>query len=106
MPRYPTYRFTAQLWVHTGANPWYFLTLPEDCSDDIEMRVPSAGRGFGSAKVRVTVGTARWETSVFPDAKRGAYVLPVKKAVREGQGLMAGRPVDVVLELTDPLAVH
>ena len=65
--------------------------MPADVSDDIEARTASApARGFGSVRVEVMVGTTKWRTSVFPDTKRGAYVLPVKKAVRAAEDLAAG----------------
>ena len=52
-------------------------------------------------RVRATVGATTWTTSVFPDASRGAYVLPVKKAVRHAEGLGEGDPADVVLEVLE-----
>ena len=38
---------------------------------------------------------------MFPDSTRGAYVLPVKKAVRRAEGLDEGDPADVVLEVLE-----
>lgn len=95
------YRFTVPLWVWAGENPWYFVTVPEDESDDIDMRAVTSKRGFGSVKVRVTVGSTTWLTSVFPDSKRQAYVLPIKKQVRTAESLTVDGPVNVVLELVD-----
>ena len=43
--------------------------------------------GFGSLRVEVTIGATRWQTSIFPDNKRGTCVLPVKKAVRQAEDL-------------------
>jgi hypothetical protein len=40
-----------------------------------------------------------WRTSIFPDAGRGCYVLPVKKAVRKAQRIEAGDAADVTVEL-------
>ncbi|QOV92362.1 DUF1905 domain-containing protein [Humisphaera borealis] len=35
-----------------------------------------------------------WQTSVFPDKKRGAFLLPVKAAVRKAEHLIIGdRPL-------------
>lgn len=90
--------FDAELWRWEGDAPWHFLTLPGDLSDDVRGR-PGAPRGFGSVRVRVTVGGSTWSTSLFPDSKRGAYVLPVKKAVRVAEGLEPGDVVKVSLEL-------
>lgn len=95
------YRFKAPLWLHDGDAAWHFITLPEDASDDIEERTAGRARGFGSVRVRVTVGATTWSTSIFPDTKRGAYVLPVKKEVRRREQIEAGDRVALTLELID-----
>ena len=95
------YRFDAELWLHQGDAAWHFITLPADVSDDIEARTADQHRGFGSVRVRVTIGTTTWQTSVFPDSKRGAYILPVKKDVRRSEGLDAGVEAAVTIELVD-----
>lgn len=91
-------RFTAPLWQWQAKDGWFFVTLPAEVADDIADldRAPS---GFGSVRVRVTVGGSTWETSVFPDTKRGSYVLPVKKAVRTAESLATGDELDVHLEV-------
>lgn len=95
------YRFRAELWLHQGEAAWHFITVPADVSDDIEARTAQQRRGFGSARVRVTVGSTTWQTSVFPDKQREAYVLPVKKDVRSKEGIDAGDEVAMTLELVD-----
>jgi hypothetical protein len=93
--------FDAELWLWEGKAAWHFLTVPEDVSDDIEARTTGQARGFGSVRVRVTIGDTTWATSVFPDTKRQAYILPVKKDVRRTEGLETGSRVTVALELID-----
>ncbi|GHD43660.1 DUF1905 domain-containing protein [Mycetocola manganoxydans] len=95
-----TFRFTTPLWAWQGDAPWFFVTVPREESDDIRDR-PRMPRGFGSVKVRVTVGDSSWETSVFPDSTVGQYILPVKKAVRMAEGISEGDEVDVQLELIE-----
>ena len=96
------FRFDAELWLWQGDAAWHFVTVPADVSDEIEGRTAVAERrGFGSVRVRVTIGTTSWTTSVFPDKQREAYVLPVKKDVRTKEGLAAGDRTSVVLELLD-----
>jgi len=95
------HRFVAELWRWQGDAAWHFLTVPEDVSDDIEDATGPLRRGFGSVRVRVTIGGSTWSTSVFPDKQRGAFVLPVKQAVRRAEGLDAGDRVTVGLELLD-----
>jgi len=55
-------------------------------------------RGFGSVKVNACIGDSRWSTSVFPP-REGGWFLPVKKAICRAEGLAAGDPVAVRLEL-------
>ena len=93
--------FDAEVWLYEGDAAWHFVTLPEDVSDDIEARTTGPRRGFGSVRVRVTIGTTNWSTSIFPDSKRGAYLLPVKKEVRRREGVTAGDRVAVTLDLVD-----
>jgi hypothetical protein len=92
------FEFTSPLWEWPARAEWFFVTLPGEASADIA-EVPRAPRGFGAVKVRVRVGGSRWSTSIFPDSQQGAYVLPVKKAVRAAEGLVDGGPVTVELEV-------
>ncbi len=96
-----SYRFEAEVWLHQGDAAWYFLTLPAEVSDDIEARTSHLSRGFGSVRVRVHIGATSWATSVFPDTKRGAYILPVKKEVRRAEGIDDGSVTAVRLELVE-----
>ena len=88
--------FSAEVWEHDGDAAWHFLTVPGDESDEIRELAPTR-RGFGSVRVAVEIGDTRWHTSVFPDATSGCYVLPVKREVREREGIDAGDVVDVAL---------
>ena len=94
------FSFRAPLWEWSGKGGWFFVTLPPDAADDIAA-IPRIERGFGSVRVRVTIGGTTWSTSVFPDTKLGSYVLPVKKAVRTAEGIDEGNDVDVTLEVLD-----
>ena len=98
--------FTAELWRWTArkesadSGAWCFVTLPLDLADDVRERAGEP-RGFGSVRVRVRVGTTTWDTSVFPDADSGSFVLPVKKAVRTAAGVTEGDLLTVTLFLRD-----
>ena len=91
------YRFTASLWLWKDDSSWWFITLPNDVSDDIEERHGSSAGGFGSIKVEVTVGSTTWRTSLFPSMEQRAYVLPMKKAVREAETLVEDEPFELSL---------
>lgn len=93
------YEFEGEIWRWAARqDAWYFVTLPLDVSDEISA-IPLPPRGFGSVRVRASIGLTRWETSVFPDAKRAAYVLPLKKAVMRARGLAEGDTAAVRLEI-------
>lgn len=94
-----TFSFTAPLWVWDGDAAWHFVTVPAAISDEVEHRTLGHRRGFGSVRVVVTVDETTWSTSLFPDRARGAYLLPVKRAVRDAASLAVGDPVAVTLEL-------
>ena len=96
----PRYQFTAPLWLYPGEGSWYFVTVPEDISDDISALTAGRRKGFGSVRVSVTVGGSTWQTSVFP-SKSGSYILPVKKAIRTAENLIEDSPVVAELELAD-----
>lgn len=93
--------FEAELWIWDARRDesWTFVSLPADASDEIRDLTGGQRRGFGSVRVKVTVGRTTWHTSIFPDSKRGAYVLPIKRAVRTAQSLEAGDKVTVRVEI-------
>lgn len=96
------YRFEADVWLWEAVEAaWHFVTLPHDVSDEIEQQMAGKTRGFGSVRVAVTIGSTSWKTSVFPDSKRKAYVLPIKKQVRTREGITAGDRTTVELAVID-----
>lgn len=102
-----THIITTPLWLWTSTNApasWHFLTISGQAADDIHatalMRRMEGGpkRGWGSVKVRATIGATQWNTSIFPDKQRG-WLLPVKAAVRKAEGLVVGDDVTVTIAL-------
>ena len=91
-----TYRFTAELWEWEARANWFFVTLPVDAAADIR-DLPMPPRGFGSIPVRVRIGSSEVDTSIFPSDD--SFVLPVKRAVRDHEGIELGDPVEVELEV-------
>lgn len=97
----PRFEFDAEVWEHTGTAAWFFVSLPELIADDIEGAFGHRAKGFGSLRVEVAIGKTTWQTSIFPDNKRGTYVLPVKKGVRKAEGLSDGSTANVQLQVLD-----
>ena len=95
--------FDAELWQWDArrADTWTFVSLPGDASEEIRELAAGPRRGFGSVRVRVTVGTSTWRTSIFPDAASGGYVLPIKGAVRKAESIEVGDVATVTVELID-----
>ena len=50
-------------------------------------------------RVEVTSGTSTWRTSLFPDSRASSYVLPVKREIREAEGIDDGDAVGVRIEV-------
>jgi hypothetical protein len=95
--------FDAELWRWDArrADSWTFVSLPADASEEIRDVAGGSRRGFGSLRVRVTVGGTTWTTSIFPGSGGGAYVLPVKRPVRDAEALGVGDVATVTVELID-----
>ncbi|HEU5471023.1 MAG TPA: DUF1905 domain-containing protein [Actinophytocola sp.] len=95
--------FEAELWIWDArrADSWTFVSLPAECSAEIRERTGGQRRGFGSVRVRATLGGSTWTTSIFPDGARGCYVLPIKRTVRRAEALDAGDIAPVTVELVD-----
>jgi hypothetical protein len=93
--------FDAELWLWDARrdDSWFFVSLPADASAEIREVCGGRARGFGSLRVRATLGGSTWRTSIFPDSARGSYVLPVKRAVRRAESIGEGDVAAVTIEL-------
>ncbi|MCP2291698.1 protein of unknown function (DUF1905) [Nocardia amikacinitolerans] len=87
------------MWEHSGEGSWHFVSLPEEIADEIEERYGHRSGGFGAVRVHVRIGASAWSTSLFPDKKRGTYVLPVKKPVRIAEDLVDGSHAEIDLTI-------
>jgi hypothetical protein len=95
------YVFEAALWVWDARreDTWVFVSVPAEASEEIRELTGGARRGFGSLRVKVTVGGSDWRTSIFPGSD--GYVLPMKRAIRRAEGLDVGDTATVAIELAD-----
>lgn len=89
------------MWDARRADSWTFVSLPAQASEEIGDLAGGSRRGFGSLRVRVTVGGSTWATSIFPGSGGGPYVLPIKRAVRNAEALNVGDVATVTVELID-----
>jgi hypothetical protein len=95
--------FDAELWIWDArrTESWTFVSLPAEESTEIRELAGGPRRGFGSVRVRASVGGTTWTTSIFPDKGRNAYVLPIKRDVRKAEALDAGDTATVTIEVID-----
>jgi hypothetical protein len=88
------------VWLYPGAQAsWHFLTVPKDMSASIKKTFGEQSKGWGSIPVKVTVGKTTWNTSIFPDRQRMAYLLPLKASVRKKEDISASDEREVQLSI-------
>jgi hypothetical protein len=76
-----------------------FASLPANESEEIRDLAGGLRRGFGSLRVRATIGTSVRAASIFPG--KSGYVLPVRPSIRTAQDLDAAGAATVTEELAD-----
>lgn len=91
------YTCKASVWVYQGPAAWHFLSLSRELSARIEKAHHRRARGWGSLRVRATIGKTSWETSIFPDRKSETYLLPLKLKARQAEEIADGDMVKLAL---------
>jgi Domain of unknown function (DUF1905) len=89
--------FSGEVWEWRGPSPYYFVTVPDEESAQLESLSSLVTYGWGMIPVDVRIGLTQWTTSLFP--KDGLYVVPLKNAVRKAEGLDVGQTVTVQLDV-------
>ena len=92
--------FSGPIWYWRGPSPFYFVTVPDEESQDIAEFASALTYGWGVIPVRATVGSTEFATSLFP--KDGLYALPLKLAVRKAEQLEEGDLINVRMSTGDP----
>ncbi|MDG1950617.1 MAG: DUF1905 domain-containing protein [bacterium] len=92
MTRYST---TETVWRWKADNGWHFMNIDKETSKQIKETKHKTRGGFGSVKVEVTLGKSIWQTSLFPDSKRGCYILPLKAKIRKLEDIHEGDRVSI-----------
>ena len=92
-----TWEFEGEVFVWTGDAAWHFVRVPVGVAEEIRDSLTEPPRGFGSVRVSVRIGATEWSTSVFPDGE--AFLLPLKKSVRDAEGVLADDVVRVELSV-------
>lgn len=91
------FEFAGKIFYWRGPSPWYFVSMPEQQSRDLNVISNLVTYGWGVIPVQARIGETEWCTSLFP--KDGRYLVPVKTSVRKAEGLEEGDEVTVRLEV-------
>jgi hypothetical protein len=92
-----TLTFSGEIWYWRGPAPHYFVTVPEQPSQEIHAIAALVTYGWGVIPVRVRVGGTEWTTSLIP--KDGRYLVPLRANVRKAEQLEEGAMVTIQLDL-------
>lgn len=90
-------RFSGPIWFWRGPAPFHFVTVPESEAAALGDIAGVVTYGWGMIPVTLTVGTTTVTTSLWP--KDGGYIVPIKKAVQEAEGIGVDDVVDIALEI-------
>lgn len=89
--------FAGKIWFWRGPAPWYFVTIPEEQSDNIKAISNFVTYGWGVIPVHVRIGKTEFTTSLFPKDDR--YLVPIKASVRKAEHLELDDEIIVQLKV-------
>lgn len=89
--------FSGEIWYWRGPSPFYFVTVPEQESHELQAMMRFVTYGWGMIPATVRIGRTEWRTALFP--KDGRYIVPIKASVRQAETLDAGDTVTLRLEV-------
>lgn len=93
------YKLKSKILVYPGMASWRFLVLPKKEAKEIKEYFGNHAKAWGSIPVTVTIGKTEWKTSIFPDKKKGTYLLPLKAQVRKAEAIEDNDSVSFILKL-------
>ncbi len=89
--------FEGPIWYWKGPAPHYFVTVPQNGSDELKALQRSVTYGWGMIPVTVRIKGTEWTTALWP--KDGKFIVPIKAVVRRAETLEEGDSVTVRLEI-------
>jgi hypothetical protein len=96
---------TTRLRLYQGGKAaWHFMSIVGEEAERVKFFTDPKNtgvkrRGWGSVKVKATIGETTWETSMFPSKDSGGYFLPIKKEIRKAESLLAENDVTIRLQV-------
>ena len=91
------YEFTTTMWQNTSPGGWHFVTIPNDISGEIRNSLQWQEEGWGRMKAKAQIADIVWESAIWFDTKRDAYLLPVKAEVRTKADLKINTNIHVTI---------
>ena len=88
---------SGEIFEWRGPAPFYFLRIPEEESALIKSIASQVTYGWGVVPAWARIGDTRWKTSLMP--KKGRFLLPLKDAVRNAEGLEVDQIIEVEIEI-------
>ena len=98
------YKVKSRVWLwNAEKGSWHFVTIPNNISDEIHFaqKLKNFGqrRGFGSVKVKITIGKSVFSTSLFPNSKDKTFVMPIKASIRKTENINNGDEIEFTLKI-------
>lgn len=78
-------QFAGIVFEWRGPAPFFFVALSADAADAVGAVAATASYGWGCIPVTATIGRTTWTTSLIP--KNGGYLLPLRRRVRDDEGI-------------------
>ena len=78
VPMNNSFKFSAEVWEYNGENSWHLITIPVEIGKTIKT-MDEFTRGFGSVRVIASVGSSKWQTSIFPIRNQSHTCFHLKK---------------------------
>ena len=91
------FAFVGRVIEWRGPSPYYYAEVPLPVSEDIAEVARSVSYGWGAVPVDGRIGDTPFSTSLFP--KDGRYLVPLRDAVRQAEGIGVNDRVAVELQL-------
>lgn len=90
-------RFEGVIWYWRGPAPFPFVTVPPVESEMIHDVASVVTYGWGMIPASVTIGDTTVTTALWP--KDGGYIVPIKKALQDREGLGVDDEVHLILDI-------
>ncbi|MFJ3474464.1 DUF1905 domain-containing protein [Microbacterium maritypicum] len=90
-------RIEGTIWYWRGPAPFHFVTVPAAESELIHEIASVVTYGWGMIPASVTVGETTTTTALWP--KDGGYIVPIKKALQDREGLGVDDVIEVILDI-------